>query len=169
MLGKADSPYILSLMKLLDTQSKVTIANFCVSYAEKTMLPLYEKYVPDDCRPRAALNAAKDWLKGTVKLPFVKKLVLEAHAAAREAEEYPAAQAAARAVGQAAAVVHTATHSLGLAFYGAAAIAYDRIGTAAKEEEYEQIAAEVCKEIEKELRDVSVENEPNPAKLKWYC
>ena len=52
----------------------------------------------------------------------------EVNNAAKAAEENPAAQAAARAVGQAAAAIYTPTHSLGLAFYGSAAVAYDRAG-----------------------------------------
>ena len=30
MLGAADSPYILSLMSLIETQSKTTIGDWCV-------------------------------------------------------------------------------------------------------------------------------------------
>lgn len=43
MLGKADSPYIISLIEVLDTQSKETIARWCLDYAEKHILPLFEK------------------------------------------------------------------------------------------------------------------------------
>lgn len=169
MLGNADSPYILSLMRLIETQSKTTLANFSINYVEKFILPIYENAYPNDIRPKAALSAAKDWLCGTIKLPEAKKLILECHAAARECDENPAAQAAARAVGQAAATIHAPTHSLGLAFYGAAAIAYERVGTDEKVEVYDKIAAEECAKIESALCDVAVENEPNPAKINWYC
>jgi len=60
-------------------------------------------------------------------------------------------------------------HSLGLAFYGAAAIAYNRVGINEKPEVYDLIAAEECAKMEAALRAVAVENEPNPAKIKWYC
>lgn len=169
MLGKADSPYIISLMKLIETQSKTTIANWCISYTEKHVLPIYEKAYPGDARPRKALEAARDWLAGKIKLPAAKKFILEAHAAAREAEANPAAQAAARTAGQTASTIHAATHSLGLAFYGAAAIAYDRVGVNEKPEVYEQIAAEECDRMEAALRFAAVENEENPAKIKWHC
>lgn len=33
MLGKADSPYIVSLMRLIETQSKNTIVKWCNKYA----------------------------------------------------------------------------------------------------------------------------------------
>ncbi|MDV4151970.1 hypothetical protein R0131_14170 [Clostridium sp. AL.422] len=40
MLGKADSPYIISLMKLIDTQSKNTIVRWCNEYAREHILPI---------------------------------------------------------------------------------------------------------------------------------
>jgi len=71
------------------------------------------------------------------------------------------------AIGQGSAVVHTLTHSLGLYFYAAAAIAYDRVGLEASDKIYAEIAEEVCLDYMEALLAVSVENEPNPAKLKW--
>ena len=52
MLGAADSPYILSLMRLIDTQSKVTIAKWCMDYTEAQILPIFEKHCPGDNRPQ---------------------------------------------------------------------------------------------------------------------
>lgn len=170
MLGKADSPYIISLMKAIETQSKTTISAWCLDYTEEHILPIFERECPEDNRPRMALEASRRWFEGKAKLPEVKNIILnECHAAARELEDKPAAQAAARACGQAAACFHTPTHSLGLAFYGSAAIAYDRVGLNEKPEVYDEIAAEECAKMEAALRKISVENEPNPAKLKWYC
>ena len=170
MLGSADSPYIVSLMRLIETQSKATIASWCMDYCEEHILPIFEKYCPGDNRPRMAIAASRDWFEGRKKLPEVKNIILnECHAAARELDDNPAAQAAARACGQAAACFHTPTHSLGLAFYGAAAIAYDHVGPNEKPEIYDQIAAEECAKMEAALRAVAVENEPNPAKINWRC
>ena len=64
MLGAADSPYIVSLMALLDTQSKVTIANWCMDYCEAHILPIYERRCPGDARPRLAIEAARDLVEG---------------------------------------------------------------------------------------------------------
>ena len=169
MLGDWKAPYIQSLMRLIETQSKATIVLWCVSYAEEYILSIYRKSFPGDARPKEALIAARDWMQGKVKLPAAKKMILDAHAAAREAENYPAAQAAARAIGQASATIHMPTHSLGLAFYGAAAIAYDRVGLDEKPEVYELIAAEECLKMEAALRAVAVKDEPNPAKIDWRC
>jgi hypothetical protein len=207
-LGDVNSASVVELRNLIDTQSKETIRRWCLDYAEKKILPIFEKHCPDDERPRNAIKAAHDYLDGKVKFPFVKNIILnECHAAARELEDSPAAQAAARAVGQGSAVVHTLTHSLGLYFYAAAAIAYDCVGLHEIESVYAKIAEEVCidswrgvhtppfranvKGMNPEtnsyneqhtpslqggdvdytdaLRSVAVENELNPAKLKWNC
>lgn len=170
MLGRKDSPYIISLMRLLETQSKATIAHWCIGYAEAHILPIYEKEYPHDFRPRSALAASRRWFVGKAKLPEVKRVILkECHAAARQAENAPAAQAAARACGQVAACCHMPAHSLGLAFYGAAALAYSKAGLAQSPAVYEQIAAEECAKMEAALRAILVKNEPSPAKISWHC
>jgi hypothetical protein len=170
MLGDVNSASCVELRNMIDTQSKDTIRKWCLDYAETTVLPIFEKYCPNDERPRNAIKAAHDYLDGKVKFPVVKNIILnECHAAARELESNPAAQAAARAVGQGSAVVHTLTHSLGLFFYAAAAVAYDRVGIEATDEVYVKIAEEICLDYTNALCAVAVENEPNPAKLKWNC
>ena len=170
MLGDLNEPCVQSLMRLIETQSKATLARWCLDYAGAQMLPIYAKDYPGDGRPEAAMNAARLWLAGEIKLPQAKGVILnECHAAAREAEDFPAAQAAARACGQAASVIHTPTHSLGLYFYGAAAKAYDQLGTQARTEEYNAFAIEECIRMEDALRAIAVENEPKPAKINWNC
>ena len=170
MLGDVNAPSAVALRELIDTQSKDTIRKWCLDYAEAKILPIFEKHCSGDGRPRSAVNAAHDYLDGKVKFPAVKNIIQsECPQTARELNDNPIAQAAARAVGQGSAVVHTLTHSLGLFFYAAAAVAYDRIGIEASEEEYAEIAEEVCLDYTDALRAVAVENEPNPAKLKWNC
>ncbi len=149
--GKADAPYAKALTVLIKTQSKTTICNWSIGYAEQSFLPLYEKSCPGDFRPRAALDAARQWLKGEVKLPFVRKFILSAHKAAREAENNPVAQAAARAVSHAASSIHVPMHAMGLAFYGSAAIAYEMLGLKAAPDEYEELAAKFFDELRKDL------------------
>lgn len=169
MLGAANAPYIVSLITLMDTQSKTTICHWSIEYAQQHILPIYEKTYPADLRPRMALQAAKEWLAGTIQFPAAKRKILDAHAAAKEAEDHPAAQAAARAAGQAASAIHVPTHALGVAFYGAAAVAYDRIGIHGTSEQYENIAASECANYELALKNVSIENEPHPIQVKWHC
>lgn len=169
MLSDWKAPYIHSLMKLIETQSKATLVIWAVDYSQRVILPLWSKYYPDDLRPQNALNAARDWLSGAIKLPQAKTAILECHAAAREAEGNPVAQAAARTIGQCSSTIHSARHCIGLAFYGGLAVAYDRLGTDAPWGQIEQCAAEECRLMEAALRTIAVENEPYPAKIDWKC
>ena len=169
MLGKADSPYIISLMRLIETQSKNTIVKWCNKYASEHILPIYEKDYPEDYRLKNALNAVDEWLEGNIKLAEAKKIIKEVQIAAREVEGNPAAQAAARAIGATTTTINTITSSLGLAFYGSAAIAYSSIGTSENIEVYAEIAARECKKMEEDLRKISIKDEPNPAKINWKC
>ncbi len=169
MLSNWNAPYIQALVKLIETQSKPTLANWAINYSEKYILPLWTKYFPDDERPVNALNAAREWLSGSVKLPTVKALILECHKAAHESEGKPVAQAAARSIGQCASAIHSATHCIGLALYGALALAYDSLGTDAPWDIVEQCAAEECGHMLDALRAVAVDNEPNPVRIIRKC
>lgn len=170
MLGDVNAPCVAELMALIDTQSKDTIRTWTMDYVDEHFLPLYERRIPGDDRPRRAMEAARQYVAGEVKFPVVKELILkECHQAARELDDDPDSQAAARAIGQGSAVVHTLSHSLGLLWYGAAAIAYDRLGLEASSEEYNAVAEELCADLIASLQAVAVVDEPNPAKIKWYC
>jgi len=148
MPGNVNAPSAVALRELIGTQSKDTIRKWCLSYAEEKILRIFEKHCPGDNRPRNAVSASHDYLEGKVKFPVVKNIILnDCHAAARELNDNPIAQAAARAVGQGSAVVHTLTHSLGLFFYAAAAVACDRVGLDATDGVYAEIAEEVCHEL----------------------
>ena len=169
MLSDWNAPYIQALIKLIETQSKSTLAHWAVDYAEQSILPLWNKHYPEDQRPHNALHAAREWLSGSIKLPQAKTSILECHAAAREADTNPVAQAAARAIGQCASTIHSARHCIGLALYGALAVAYDTLGKNASWKALEQCAADECWRMLDALQSVSVEDEPNPAKIVWKC
>lgn len=169
MLSDWEAPYIQSLVKLIETQSKSTLANWAVDYAEGVILPLWSKHYPNDPRPQNAISAARDWLSGAIKLPQAKTAILKCHEAARESEINPAAQAAARTIGQCASTIHSARHCIGLPLYGALAVAYDMIGITAPWEQLEQCAADECGRMLDALRAVSVDDEQNPAKINWKC
>jgi len=101
LLGDVNAPSCVALRELIDTQSKNTIHKWCLDYAETKLLPIFEKHRPGDNRPRNAVSTARDYLGGKVKFSVVKNVILnECHAAARELDANPTAQAAARAVGQ---------------------------------------------------------------------
>jgi len=156
MLNNWRAPYIQSLMKMIEMQSKDTLTNWAVDYSERVLLPLWSKHYPGDLRPQNALSAARQWLSGVIKLPQARAAILECHAAARESVGNPVAQAAARAMGQSASTIHSARHCIGLAYYGygALAVAYDALGVDSSWEQVEQLAAEECGRMEAALRAI---------------
>ena len=169
MLNDWDAPYLQAIIQWTVTQSKTTLAYWTTDYAESVMLPVWEKYCPEDPRPRNAVVAARQWLKGEIKLPAAKAAILECHSAARDTEGTPAACAAARAIGQSASVIHSARHCIGLPLYGALAVAYDVLGADASWDELSQYAAGECDRMLQALKDRSVESEQNPARIDWKC
>jgi len=169
MLNNWQAPYIQSLMELIETQSKPTLAHWPINYAERVILPIWNKYYPEDFRPQNALNATREWLSGKIKLPQAKPAILACHAAAHEATENPDAQASARAIGQCASTIHSSRHCIGLALYGALAVAYDQLSTDAEWRQIERCAAQECGRMEDVLRAVAIENESNPARINWKC
>ncbi|MDD3112857.1 MAG: hypothetical protein PHP61_04520 [Candidatus Izemoplasmatales bacterium] len=70
----------------------------------------FEKYYPNDSRPKDAIRATLDYQKGTIKMSDCRKAAFLAHQAARNAT-IPEAQYAARACGHAAATAHTKGHA----------------------------------------------------------
>ena len=61
------------------------------------------------------------------------------------------------------------THALGVPLYGALAIAYHQKGMTVDWDTLLAVAAAECIRMEASLKTVSVENEPNPAKMNWNC
>lgn len=87
------------------------------------VLPLFEKKHPGDDRPRRALAVARAYARGEIdfSMRMVREASLSAHAAARAADD-PVARAAARASGQAVAMLHIPRHACGAAAYAIAAV-----------------------------------------------
>lgn len=79
------------------------------------VLPLFEAVQPTDPRPREAIEQARAWVRGEIKMFQARAAAGYANAAARDLTG--AARHAAHAAGQAAAVAHVAAHELGAAAY----------------------------------------------------
>ncbi|MDD2374089.1 MAG: hypothetical protein PHD23_01930 [Eubacteriales bacterium] len=58
MLSDMDAPYIQSLMRLIETQSKTTLARWAVDYAYEFLLPLFN-YCLEDLERAAAAECEK--------------------------------------------------------------------------------------------------------------
>lgn len=169
MLGNVDSRSCVSLMGLMETQSKATLASWAVDYAQSRFLPIYEVECPGDLRLRETLAACREHLEGNRPLNTVKPLLKEAAQIARDAASNPIAQAAARAVSTACASVQTSTNALGFLFYGAAAATYSQAGLTASAEVYDGLAASEWKKALDSFQKAAIPDEPNPAKLSWNC
>lgn len=123
LLFSRESECIQSIRTLIEKQKHRTLVMWAFDCAPR-VLEVFERQYPSDTRPRLALETAQAWARGDVKMPVAKRAIHGAHNAATEAEASPSAQAAARAVGHAAATVHVETHALGLVFYGLTAFVY---------------------------------------------
>ncbi|MPZ53843.1 MAG: hypothetical protein GEU79_14110 [Acidimicrobiia bacterium] len=79
------------------------------------VLDIFETAQPDDLRPRNAIENARAWVRGEVKMMECRAVGGHAMGAARDLRGAP--RHAAYAAGQAAAVAHVAAHELGAAAY----------------------------------------------------
>jgi hypothetical protein len=118
----------------LSMESLRAIGGWAADCAER-VLPVYEARAGSDQRPRAAIEGIREFAAGQKRTARLRILALEAHAAAREIGD-PAATAAARAAGVAAASaythpladVHQTKHIVGTAAYAALALELDHGG-----------------------------------------
>ena len=139
ILFSRDSACIQPIRELIENQKHRTLALWAVDCA-MPVLDFFQARYPEEKRPYEAIEAAKAWMRGDIKMPAAKKAIHAAHHAAAEALSDPAACVAARAIGHAAATVHVETHALGLVFYGLTAFVLD-----ASPEDADRIVAEECK------------------------
>ncbi|MCW2569553.1 MAG: hypothetical protein JWN54_3650 [Mycobacterium sp.] len=84
------------------------------------VLPLFEQAQPEDPRPRLAVEAARAWVRGEMKMMPARAIGGHAMGAARPLRG--AARFAAYSAGQAACVAHVAEHDLGAAAYAIKAV-----------------------------------------------
>jgi hypothetical protein len=118
----------------LSLESLRAIGGWAADCAERA-LSVYETHADSDSRPRAAIEGIRGFAAGGKRTAQLRPLALAAHAAAREVGD-PAAAAAARAAGLAAASaythpladVHQTKHVVGSAAYAALALELDQEG-----------------------------------------
>ena len=111
----------------LSEEDRRLVGRWVADCAER-VLPLFEARAPSDSRPREAIEGIRAFARGEKRTGQLRSLFSAAYAAAREVGD-PAAAAAARAAGVAAAspFIHArvtpqqAKHALGSAMYAARA------------------------------------------------
>jgi len=116
ILPKVRDPRFVTIRRggtLTDSDHRL-LALWAAACAEH-VLAAFEAARPGDRRPRAAIEHARAWARGEVKMMQARKAAGDAQAAARDLRGAP--RHAAYAAGQAAVVAHVAAHELGAAAY----------------------------------------------------
>lgn len=168
MLGDIQSEECNALMRLIETQSKQTLAQWAVSYAAANYLPIFKKGYTEDTQMEETIALCESFLAGNVKLAECKSALKDIRQAAAKIEG-ATEQAAARAVATACAAIQTPTNTLGFLFYGAAAVAYDSAGLTESKDVYDALATTELNRALESLQKVAIPEEENPAKIKWGC
>ncbi len=116
ILPKVRDPRFITIRRggtLTDSDHQL-LALWAAACAEH-VLPLFESVQPSDPRPRHAIEMARAWARGEVRMSESRAAGGHAMAAARVLSG--AARHAAFAAGQAGVVAHVAAHELGAAAY----------------------------------------------------
>lgn len=103
----------------LSEDDRRILAGWAADCAER-VLPIFERVAPQDSRPREAIEGARAFARGELRIGPARALSAKAHAAAREVSD-PAAIAAARAAGHAVGIAHMGAHARGVVYAAIAA------------------------------------------------
>ena len=116
ILSKVRDPRLITIRRggTLTDPDHHLLALWAASCAEH-VLDLFESEQPEDPRPRQAIEHARAWARGDVRMMEARAAGGHAMGAARDRRG--AARHAAYAAGQAAVVAHVAAHELGAAAY----------------------------------------------------
>ena len=121
ILSKVRDPRLVTIRRggtLTDSDHQL-LALWAASCAEH-VLHLFESARPEDPRPRQAIDHARAWVRGEIRMTEARAAGGHAMAAARDLRG--AARHAAYAAGQAGVVAHVAAHDLGAAAYAIKAV-----------------------------------------------
>ncbi|MFI6826734.1 putative immunity protein [Kribbella sp. NPDC050241] len=165
ILPKVRDPRLVTIRRggtLTDSDHHL-LALWAATCAEH-VLPLFESVRPDDPRPRQAIEHARAWVRGEVKMMEARAAGGHAMGAARDLSG--AARHAAYAAGQAGAVAHVAEHDL-----GAAAYAIKAAVAASPKEEAEMVRRAECKwqraQLPKAIRALVLDDQHQRNTICW--
>lgn len=130
------------------------------------VLPLFELIRPDDPRPRQAIEAARAWTRGELKMMETRALGGHAMSAARDLRE--AARFAAYAAGQAGVVAHVPAHEL-----GAAAYAIKAVKAAAPVDKQDEAGRKECmwqrQQLPDTINELVLDDQKNRNAICWFA
>ena len=165
ILPKKRDPRFITLRRggTLQDSDHHLLAIWAAACAEH-VLPLFESVRPDDPRPRQAIEAARAWTRGELKMMETRALGGHAMGAARDLSG--AARFAAYAAGQAAVVAHVAAHELGAAAYAIKAVREAALDGGA--EEAGRLECEWQRaELPSEIRDLVLDDQKLRNEICW--
>lgn len=165
ILPKERDPRLVTIRRggrLTDSDHQL-LALWAASCAEH-VLQLFESVRPEDSRPRQAIERARSWARGEIRMTDPRTAAGHANAAARDLTGAP--RHAAYAAGQAAAVAHVAAHEL-----GAAAYAIKAARAAAPKGEGERAARLECRwqreQLPEAIRDLVIDDQRLRNEICW--
>src|SRR4051795_3710675 len=157
ILPKVRDPRFVTIRRggtLTDSDHQL-LALWAASCAEH-VLDLFESAQPEDPRPRQAIEHARAWVRGEVKMTQARAAGGRSMATARDLRGAP--RHAAYAAGQAAVVPHVAAHEL-----GAAAYAIKAVRAAAAKDEAEWAGRAECRwqrdQLPEEIRELVLDDQ----------
>jgi len=140
------------------------LALWAASCAEH-VLDLFERVRPGDPRPRQAIERARAWARGEIRMTDSRTAAGHANGAARDLSGGP--RFAAYAAAQAAAVAHVAAHEL-----GAAAYAIKAVRAAVRDGEAERAGEDECRwqraQLPDPIRDLVLDDERLRNAICWF-
>jgi thymidine phosphorylase len=165
ILPKIRDPRFITIRRggtLTDSDHRL-LALWAATCAEH-VLHHFESARPSDQRPREAIEQARAWARGELKMMEARAAASPANAAARDLKG--AARHAAYAAAQATAVAHVAAHEL-----GAAAYAIKAARAAAPEGEREGAGLQECQwqraQLPIEIRDLVLDDQRLRNEICW--
>ena len=122
ILFTKNSAFLQDLILLFQNQTHKVLTLWAFDLAAASIAALEKKY-PDEKRPRNALEAARAWAVGQIKMRQAQRKILDCHAFAKEIHVREDI-ATCHAIGQACSVVHTPKHAIGYPIYDLTAMVY---------------------------------------------
>lgn len=162
MLGDIHDESVIELMKLISTQSHLTLIKWGLMLIQDEL-----KYL-NNLRLFEIEEVINEYLNNKKSLKEIKSLINESRQIAKNYND-PISIAAAYSICTSFGIISTPTNSLGFTFYHAAFIIYHKYGLKCSKEFYDNQAKELYKEILVSFKKIMIEKENNPVKVNWNC